>query len=93
VQNVVGANLLACEAGPDACGRAYNIACGQRVSLNDLLERIGRIVGREVGADHVEPRAGDIRHSLAGIELAAERLDYRPTFELQDGLRWTVEAI
>jgi nucleoside-diphosphate-sugar epimerase len=92
VENVVRANVLACEAGPDACGRAYNIACGQRISLNELLRQIGEIVGREVPADHVEPRPGDIRHSLAGIDRAADRIGYRPVVGLGDGLRRTVEV-
>jgi nucleoside-diphosphate-sugar epimerase len=92
VENVVQANVRACEAGPGAYGRAYNIACGQRMSLNDLLRRIGEIVGREVPADHGEPRAGDIRHSLAAIELAARLLDYRPAIDIDEGLRRTVGA-
>jgi nucleoside-diphosphate-sugar epimerase len=92
VENVVRANVLACEADPDACGRVYNIACGQRISLNELLREIGGIVGRAVPVDHVDPRPGDIRHSLAGIDRAADRIGYRPAVDLQDGLRRTVEA-
>ena len=92
VANVVQANLLACEASPSACGLAYNIACGERISLNGLLREIGRIVGREVPAEHVEPRPGDIRHSLAGIDLAASRIGYRPVVSLVEGLARTVAA-
>jgi UDP-glucose 4-epimerase len=92
IDNVVQANLLACQAPDDACGLAYNIACGERISLNELLQRIGEILGREIPVDHVAPRAGDIRHSLAGIELAASRLGYAPAADLSTGLRRTVEA-
>lgn len=92
VEDVVSANLLACRAGAAACGLAYNIACGRRISLNELLRRIGEIVGREVPADRVDPRPGDIRHSQAGIELAGRRLDYRPAFDLVEGLRRTLAA-
>jgi nucleoside-diphosphate-sugar epimerase len=92
VANVVRANLLACEAGPAALGGAYNIGCGDRISLNDLLRALGELVGREVTAEHAAPRAGDIRHSLAGIELAEERLGYRPQVDLLEGLKRTVEA-
>ena len=90
--NVVQANLLACKAPDEACGRAYNIACGERITLNDLLLRIGEIMGRQIPADHVDPRPGDIRHSLAGIELAVSRLGYVPDADLGAGLRRTVEA-
>jgi len=92
VENVVRANVLACEAGPEACGRFYNIACGQRIGLNELLRQIGKIVGREVEVDHVDPRPGDIRHSLAGIDAAADRIGYRPVVDFENGLRRTVEA-
>ena len=92
VDNVVQANLLACQAPAEACGLAYNIACGERITLNDLLLRIGEIMGREIPADHVDPRPGDIRHSLAGIDLAVSRLGYSPVADLADGLRRTVEA-
>ncbi len=92
VANVVQANLLACRAPAEACGRAYNIACGERITLNDLLLRIGEIMGRQIPADHVDPRPGDIRHSLAGIDLAVSRLGYAPEADLSEGLRRTVEA-
>jgi len=92
IENVVQANLRACEADESACGRAYNIACGDRVSLNELLDRIGEALGTEVARVHETPRAGDIRHSLAGIEEARSRLGYRPQVTLLEGLRRTVEA-
>ena len=92
VDNVVQANLLACRAPVEACGRAYNVACGERITLNELLRRVGEILGREIPADHVDPRPGDIRHSLAGIELAVSRLGYVPDADLGAGLRRTVEA-
>ncbi|MCP3978812.1 MAG: SDR family oxidoreductase [bacterium] len=92
VANVVAANLAACEAPQRALGRAFNIACGERVSLNRLLARLAELHGAEPGAVHEPPRAGDIRHSLAAIERAQEDLSYRPLVELDEGLRRTVEA-
>ena len=92
VGDVVRANRCACSAAPAALGRAYNIACGGRISLNDLLREISRLTGREVVADHAEPRSGDIRHSLASIDAARERLEFRPQVALADGLRRTIEA-
>jgi nucleoside-diphosphate-sugar epimerase len=92
VHNVVRANLLSCQADPAACGRAYNIAGGKRISLNDLLRRIGEIVGHEVEVEHVDPRPGDIRHSLADVASAGKWLGYRTEVDLDEGLRLAVEA-
>jgi len=92
IQNVVAANLLACSSPESVCGEAYNIACGDRISLNQLLSRIGEIVGHEVPANYLEPRAGDIKHSQAGIDLAQSRLGYAPAIDLGEGLRRTIEA-
>jgi nucleoside-diphosphate-sugar epimerase len=92
IENVVNANRLGCMAGEVALGGAYNIGCGNRISLNALLDAIGQLVERRVAPVHAEPRPGDIRHSLAGIELAAERLSFKPTVGLAEGLRLTFEA-
>ena len=92
VANVVRANVLACAASAEAFGGAFNIGCGARISLNDLVRSLGELVGREVNSDHAEPRAGDIRHSLASIDLARSRLGYEPEIELLEGLRRTLEA-
>jgi len=92
VENVVQANLAACAADAAACGRAYNIACGERISLNQLADRIGELVGARLGREHAAPRAGDIRHSLAGIEQARAALGYRPAVDLVEGLRRTIAS-
>lgn len=92
VGNVVQANLLACAAGPDALGLAYNVGCGDRISLNELVRSIAELFGKQVTAEYAEPREGDIRHSLASIERAERRLGYRPDVELAEGLRRTLEA-
>jgi nucleoside-diphosphate-sugar epimerase len=92
VANAVQANLLACVAAEPALGRAYNVACGARISLNDLVRSVGRLVGQEIEPEHGPPRPGDIRHSLAGIELAGAALGYDPEVDLMEGLRRTLEA-
>jgi len=92
VENVIQANLRATEADLAACGEAYNIACGERISLNDLLARIGEVLEKEVSAVHEDPRAGDIRHSLAGIEAARDNLGYEPVVDFTEGLRRTIKA-
>jgi nucleoside-diphosphate-sugar epimerase len=92
VEDVVRANLLACEAPPEACGRAYNVASGRRTSLKDLVSAIARLAGREVVPVHEPARGGDIRHSAASIDRAAKALGFRPAVDLPEGLRRTWEA-
>ncbi len=89
VANVVQVNLRACEAGPAALGRAYNVGCGERISLNRLVERIARLTGKTVKAHHTDPRAGDIKHSLAAIDAARQLLGYRLEAGLDEGLAAT----
>jgi len=90
IENVVRANLLAAEAPEEACGEAYNVACGERISLLDLAERLGRITGRPIAPVHGDPRPGDIRHSLADIGKARRLLGYEPVVGLDEGLERTV---
>ncbi len=93
IEDVVRANLLACESAPGTCGRAYNIACGRRTSLNELLAVLSSLAGRAVEPVYEPPRPGDVRHSLASIEAAARALGYAPTVDLREGLRRTWEAL
>ena len=83
------ANLLSCDAGPEALGRAYNVACGERLSLNELVQQIGELAGEEIEPEYAAPRPGDIRHSVAAIELASRYLSYRPRVDFAEGLRHT----
>jgi nucleoside-diphosphate-sugar epimerase len=90
VANVVAANLLACTA-PGIGGEVFNVACGGRITLNQLLEQINRITGKNIAANHAAARQGDIRDSQADIEKAAARMAYRPQVNFEDGLRKTIE--
>ena len=91
VDNVVQANLLACEAPKEAFGEAYNIACGERISVNQLASLIRDIVGTDTPFEYADARPGDVKHSLADIGRAREELGYTPEVELEEGLRRTVE--
>jgi len=88
IANAVDANLKACTA-PAAPGRCYNIACGQRFSLNQLLEMLAEISGKKVAAQYVDPRPGDILHSLADIEAARQDLGYTVEHDFKSGLKET----
>jgi len=90
VENVVSANLLASEA-EGVAGRAFNVACGGRYSLLDLLARIKEALGSGIDAIHEEPRAGDVRDSQASIEDAQRELGYQVSVRFEEGLRRTVE--
>src|SRR5215207_5563663 len=90
VDNVVQANLLAMHAA-DVAGEVFNVAVGERVSLNMLLRLVGEITGREIAADYAPARAGDVRHSLADVDKARTRLGYEPSCSLAEGLRRTID--
>lgn len=90
VDNVVAANFLAASSDESVCGDAYNIACGARTSLLDLVRAINGAAGTSVKPRHEPPRPGDIRHSLAGVEKARKALKFNPQVELQEGLARTI---
>lgn len=88
IRNVVLANLLAATAA-EAPGHVFNIACGVRTTLGELLEMICAVfaAGRSVSVLHRPPRPGDVLHSLASIERAEKILGYVPRLTLEEGLR------
>ncbi len=90
VANVVAANLAACTA-PGIGGEVFNVACGGRITVNSILDQINRIVGKSIAASYLEPRKGDIKHSQAAIEKAANRMGYRPHVTFEEGLKKTIE--
>lgn len=90
VANAVEANLLAATA-PKAAGGVFNIACGERYSLLQLVEALNRILNTGVEPVHAESRPGDVKHSLADISQAERLLGYRPSIKFEEGLKNTVE--
>jgi len=88
VDNVVDANLLASEAG-GAAGQAFNIACGGRYTLLDLLAKLKEILGTGIEPIHEAARAGDVKDSQASIEAAERVLGYRVSVEFDEGLHRT----
>lgn len=92
VENVVQANLKAALAD-EGGGQVFNIACGERLSLNQLLDKLRAILGTDIEAVYEEPRVGDVKHSLADISAAREAFGYDPTIDFDEGLRRTVEFL
>jgi UDP-N-acetylglucosamine/UDP-N-acetyl-alpha-D-glucosaminouronate 4-epimerase len=89
IENVVQANLLAATASaPEAVNQVYNVAVGERTTLNELLRSIRKLLPQTPPAKIVNRdfRAGDVAHSLADISKAREWLGYAPTHRLEQGL-------
>lgn len=91
VENAVQANVRGMLTDNDAAfGQVYNVAVGENYSVNFLYSSIRDILGMEHSATYREPRAGDIRNSLADISLIRGNLGYEPTLRFMDGLKETV---
>ncbi len=94
IDNVLQMNLLAMQTtNPDAVNQIYNTACGERITLNQLFGYLREnLSAYDSEIAKIEPvygpnRAGDIPHSLASIEKAAQLLDYKPKFYFKEGLK------
>jgi nucleoside-diphosphate-sugar epimerase len=91
VDNVVAANLSAANA-PDAAGKVINVANGEQITLNELLNELKELTGKQdVWAEYLQPRVGDVRHSLADNTMARELLGYEVKVDLREGLKRTID--
>ena len=91
IDNVIDANLKAASVSR-GFGSVVNVATGNRITLNQLLEEVKGIVGKpEVKAEYQPARVGDVRHSLADISRAHELLGYQPIVGLKEGLQRTID--
>ena len=92
VVNAVEANIRAMfSSAKEATGKVYNVAFGQRRTVNQLLSTLKDLSGSEIQAVYRDPRPGDVRHSLADISLAKELLGYDPQYDIDRGLDITFE--
>jgi UDP-glucose 4-epimerase len=91
VSNVVRANLLAART-PGVSGGVFNVACGERYSLLDIVRSLEAAVGRKLEVRHEPPRAGDVRHSEADISAARKALGFEVDVGFAEGLALTWEA-
>ena len=90
IDNVVHGNLLA--AGmPKAGGQVVNLACGDRISVNQVIAKINDLLGKNVEPIYTDPRPGDVRHSCADIRLARELLKFEPQVSFDDGMARAIE--
>ncbi len=92
VDNAVQANLLAMHADAEkVAGRVFNVACGERHTLNQTYRLLAGLLGFDREPEYGPERAGDVQNSLADITAAAEAFGYRPQVGFEEGLRRTVE--
>jgi len=91
IDNVVEANLKAAET-TKGVGQVMNVANGERITLNQLLQDLKDLTGKhDVSAEYLDARAGDVKHSLADITRAREFLNFEPKVDLRTGLRLTMD--
>jgi UDP-N-acetylglucosamine 4-epimerase len=92
VENAVEANIRAMFSEvPGACDRVYNVAFGQRRTVNQLFETLQKLTDSKIRAIHRAPRDGDIRDSLADISQAQKYLGYDPQYDIDRGLEITFD--
>ena len=92
VDNVVRANLLAAASKEPLRGEVMNVACGERISLNQLVAMVGEEAGQKLEPEYHETRAGDVRDSLADIEKAKRLIGYEPIVRVREGIARTFAA-
>ena len=90
IDNVVEANILAGQA-PDASGEAFNVGCGDRTSLLEVVAMLERVLGRSLERRHTPSRGGDVPHTLADVSKAKRLMGYTPLVDFAEGFRRTVE--
>ena len=90
IDNVVHGNMLAMQA-KETHGEAVNVACGDEISVNQVIAVINRLLGTGATARHVDPRPGDVRHSRADVRLAKTVLGFEPVVGFEEGLRCTID--
>jgi nucleoside-diphosphate-sugar epimerase len=92
IDNVTEANMLALQAPAEkVSGKVFNIACGSRIKLTTLVNKLNKIMGKDIKPIYGDPKPGDVQHSLADITQARECLKYRPRVSVDEGLKKTVE--
>ncbi|HDY89645.1 MAG TPA: NAD-dependent epimerase/dehydratase family protein, partial [bacterium] len=90
VENVIKANILAATVDCDS-GIILNCACNERTSVNQLVNEINGILGKDIVPEYAEPRAGDVKDSYAVTDKAKLAINYSPEIKFKEGLLRTIE--
>ncbi|MFK7696946.1 SDR family oxidoreductase [Paenibacillus sp. HJGM_3] len=91
IENVIEANIKACVAPKEAAGQAYNIAFGERFTVNQIYNLMCQLLEINIEPKYLESRYGDIRHSLADISKAKQKIGYSPDWDFIRGFKHAVE--
>jgi UDP-N-acetylglucosamine 4-epimerase len=89
VDNAVQANVRGFFASDAAKNQVFNVACGERITVNYLWESLQKAADSDVKAIYGPPRQGDVRDSLADISKAERLLGYKPKYTVREGLKIT----
>ncbi len=92
IDNVVKANILAC-LSPNIAGQIFNVAAGEKISLNSLVSKINSILNKNIKPVYSDFRGGDIKHSLADIKKAEQMLGYKVVVGFELGLKKTIDYL
>ncbi len=87
IENVIEANLKSCLAPTEACGQAYNVAYGERFTVNQMYDLMCEELGVHLEPIYADPRPGDIRHSLADTSKTRKLLGYDPDWDFKRGFK------
>ena len=90
IDNVVHGNLLALKM-PKAQGQSVNLACGDRISVNQVIAKLNELLGKSIKPDYVDPRPGDVKHSCADITRARKLLGFKPQVSFDEGLTRAID--
>lgn len=91
IENVIEANLKACQASSNFAGEVFNIACGQRETLLGVYDKLSDILGKEIEPIFGPTRVGDIKHSHADIRKANYMLSYSPDWNFEHGIKEVID--
>lgn len=91
IDNVIEANLRACQAPSEAAGQAYNIGAGGRLFLNDIYSYLCKALDKDVEPIYGPARKGDVRDSNADISKARELLGYDPEYDFEKGIALAID--
>ena len=91
IDNVIEANLRACQASTEAAGQAYNIGAGGRLFLIDIYNHLCKALGKDVEPNYGPARKGDVRDSNADISKAKELLGYDPEYDFEKGIALAID--
>ena len=92
VDNAVQANIRGLFASEAAKNQVFNIACGERISINDLWSTLSDAAGQDLKPHYGPERQGDVRDSLADISKARDLLGYKPNYTVKEGLKMTWDS-